>query len=319
MKNILVYGFYFKNNIGDQLFIEAFKSLFPSLNFKFVDFIRESDLINISGVFIGGGSFLDQDPGFSNGTIFALKKTKVFYIGVGAETNIHPAHADLIKSAKYIYTRTPEFIDKIKLLNNKVDGISDIVYCLAKYKKRSNNKSVLVLPNISVVPNWSSPNWQHAAWNYFKSEFCQFLDCIIEQGYNINFFDMCKNHELNDSRASAEIISFVKNKNKCLQIDFESDHSDDIIDLFAEYNAVITERFHGIVISEIVRVPYLAIFHHNKIKDSAAKNGEYLSYYGISKDSLIKSFNLAINSEFNHQIDISKFRDLSSTILSIIG
>src|ERR1019366_2724378 len=59
---ILVLGFYGKQNAGDNLFIDAFKFLFPEQCFKFVDCINHNDLLNTSTVFIGGGSFLDTDP-----------------------------------------------------------------------------------------------------------------------------------------------------------------------------------------------------------------------------------------------------------------
>ena len=61
MKKILVYGFYFKGNLGDDLFVDAFKALFPAFNFTFVDQISISDLQDVDAVFIGGGSFLG-DP-----------------------------------------------------------------------------------------------------------------------------------------------------------------------------------------------------------------------------------------------------------------
>ena len=44
--NIAVYGYYYKNNIGDQLFIEAFKELFPKYNFTFVNHLTEPALKN---------------------------------------------------------------------------------------------------------------------------------------------------------------------------------------------------------------------------------------------------------------------------------
>jgi hypothetical protein len=45
--NILVYGWYNHSNLGDDLFEDAFKNLFPDYNFKFQDYIDEKSLKNI--------------------------------------------------------------------------------------------------------------------------------------------------------------------------------------------------------------------------------------------------------------------------------
>lgn len=50
--NIAVYGYYYKNNIGDQLFIEAFNNLFPTYNFLFVNHLTEKILENVDVVFL---------------------------------------------------------------------------------------------------------------------------------------------------------------------------------------------------------------------------------------------------------------------------
>src|ERR1019366_2608427 len=45
---ILVLGFYGKQNAGDNLFIDAFKFLFPEQCFKFVDCLSHNDSLNTS-------------------------------------------------------------------------------------------------------------------------------------------------------------------------------------------------------------------------------------------------------------------------------
>src|ERR1700735_2324331 len=102
-KQVLVFGFYDKANLGDQLFKDAFQFLFPELEFRFVDKITELSLIGIDAVFIGGGSLLDQPLMSDTGILPLFRRISalpLFYIGVGAETAIHQQHQNWMSKAK---------------------------------------------------------------------------------------------------------------------------------------------------------------------------------------------------------------------------
>jgi len=83
--NIVVYGFYHKNNIGDELFKEAFQQLFHSNNFTFIDHITISNIKDFDVVFIGGGSFLDSPLVIEEDALNLLKSKQIFYLGVVVE------------------------------------------------------------------------------------------------------------------------------------------------------------------------------------------------------------------------------------------
>src|SRR5579885_2609789 len=103
MKNtILVYGWYNQGNVGDELFKEAFKHLFPEYQFIFIDKITKNSLKDVAAVFIGGGSFLYAPLNMEDGAFELLKQQKLFYIGMGPETAIHNEHVELMKGAKLI-------------------------------------------------------------------------------------------------------------------------------------------------------------------------------------------------------------------------
>src|SRR5260221_8289725 len=107
-KNILIYGYFTKDkgNLGDELFKEAFTTLFPNYNLTFTDHIENHHLNDVSAVFFGGGSFLFGKPNISNEALVILKNKKIFYIGVGTETDIHPIHIELMRLAKLIAPRS---------------------------------------------------------------------------------------------------------------------------------------------------------------------------------------------------------------------
>jgi len=319
MKKILVYGWYAHGNIGDNLFIEAFQHLFPDIKFVFTDHIDLVSLDNIDVVFFGGGSFLLEKPIISDTAFQELKSKKIFYIGVGVEGEIHPDHKDLMFNALMIATRSPNQIDNLKLINKNVIYIPDLIYSLQSQVKLSPKlnygRSVLIMPNISVVPRRSDPHWKHASWAYFKSEFAQFLDYLIDDEYHINLFPMCKGISLDDDWASAELVSHMNNRN-CYYIHPACNRPQnikEITSLVSRYDVVITQRFHGIVLAQITNVPCLSISHHDKIKSEHS-----ISYYGLSKDKLIREFHNTIKSKVALVENSTTFLAFSKQVVDLL-
>lgn len=312
-KTILVYGWYYKNNIGDNLFIEAFQYLFTDLNFIFTDNITKDSLSNISAVFIGAGSFLNERPHITDEALSLLDQYKIFYIGVGVETDIHPIHLQLMAKAKFIAIRSND-LEKIKQINNNSIIISDIVYSLQDkiFLSKTIDKSVLVIPNICVVPGLKSEQWKHAAWMHFKIQFAQFLDLLIEQKYTINFLSMCQSNDQHDRGAAIEIINMMSTHKNDLLIPDNKYDIKSISSTISRYSVVITQRYHGHVLSNMVGVPNISIYHHNKLK--LASN---ISFYETSKNCLIEKINNIKVSDIL-PIDRNVFKLLQQTVMDLI-
>jgi polysaccharide pyruvyl transferase WcaK-like protein len=302
-KNILVYGWYMHNNIGDDLFIDAFKALFPAYNFIFVDYINTECLQNINAVFIGGGSFLGEPLPIESAAWETLKSKKIFYIGVGAETDFHQDHLQLMILSKLIAIRSNVNFDKVKEINRNTIIIPDLVYSLfPKLSKHKIEKSALILPNISVVPTWNDAHWMHASWEYFKTELAQLLDLLIGDAHTINFLPLCTNIKLNDEWAAAEIISRMKYRNKNFLLE-KRNSLQSITELMSQYDVIITQRYHGIVLAQMSQVPCLTISHHDKLKNANQNN---ISYYGLSKDKLREQFNICKNANVTDILPINR-------------
>jgi len=319
---VLVYGWYNHHNIGDDLFCAAFKNIFPNINFSFSDTLTIDKIKDVSAVFVGGGSFLSNHITISPECLNLLKTKKIFYVGVGAETDIHPHHQDLIKHASLIALRSPVGMEKVKKLNDNVILIPDIVYSLKPIQSSNKNpKSVLVLPNIHAVPHNGDAHWKHNSWEHFKFEFSQFLDHITENGYTVNFFSMCDNKLHNDDWAAHEIISNMRHRNGNNLVRAQSQDIAGVCKLISNYSSVITQRFHGIILAEITRVPYMAIHHHDKLKSSSLNEGIFVSMYSMSKSLLIDQFNLVNQIELSKSIAIESdmFKRLEEKITSILN
>lgn len=317
---VLIYGWYNKGNIGDELFKDAFKQLLPNCELSFVDKLNANDVINSDVIIFGGGSFL-YDPPNIECDLSILKSKKILYIGVGIENDINAIHLELMKNALLIATRSHDQFNRVYAINNNTLLIPDIVYALQNsVNKKSYNimSNVLILPNISVVPKWNSPNWQHVSWNYFKSEFSQFLDYLIDSNCKVSFLSMCENDKESDSAAAIELISSMSKRNKYSI--YRPESFDDMQSILSDYDVIITQRYHGIVLAEMNRIKYIAIHHHDKIKNANPGEGKFIPYYGLNKNYLIEQFNLAKNMKYVKSMPIESniFERLKDTISSLI-
>lgn len=286
MPKILVYGWYYKNNIGDDLFIDAFKHLFSSYEFLFTDSITSESLSGISAVFFGGGSFLDSEPDITKDALQLLLKMKICYIGVGTETDVCKTHQFLMSRAKLIATRSN--LDTALKFNKNSILIPDIVMCLPTSKNTIRSESILVVPNFCVVPQWNDPYWKHVSWLHFKSEFSQTLDFLVEKNYDIHFFGMCENKFIKDTWAATEIINSMINKGDYIKYLHEGEST---VEFFSKYKMIISQRYHGGVIAELTKTPYITIHHHDKLKYAYPGNGKLISFYSLEKQKLIDMIN----------------------------
>jgi polysaccharide pyruvyl transferase WcaK-like protein len=314
MKRVLVQGFYYHSNIGDQLFIDAFYHLFPDLHLTFVDHIEAKDLINQDAVFIGGGSFLQNIPEIDQDILEQVNEMKHFYLGVGVEKEIHPIHQQLMQSAQLVAIRSPNQIERVKLINPNSILIPDLVYSLQDQVEdySEKQKAVLIIPNSNVLPQNKDPHWKHISWQNFKSEFSQFLDWLIENGYRIDFMPFDSSNKTNDVWAATELISQMNHRdNKYVLKNNEGliyHHTSRI----SRYQVVITQRFHGIVLAEMSGVPCIALHHHDKLQDTYSRQATFLSYYGCYKQKLIDNFTFAL--ETNVSPNLSLFSNVFETM-----
>lgn len=309
---ILVYGWYGQGNLGDELFKDSFKNLFPDYHFIFTDHINDSHLHNIDAVFFGGGSFLTDSPKIKETALSLIKKLPIFYIGVGAETQINPTHQELMKLAKLIAIRSSVNLHNIKKINDHTIVIPDLVFSLDHRLSSKIEKSILVIPNILVVPKWSDPHWMHCSWDYFKNEFSQVLDEYFAQGYRISFMPMCINDQINDQNASIEIINRMSKRRDHFLLD-KPRAIDDALKTISKYEIVITQRYHGFVLSQLARTHCLTIHHHDKLKNTG---GNCLSYYGLSKSVLIDQINTIKSSNIVNVLPID--RDIFDNLVRVV-
>ncbi len=315
---ILVYGWYNKGNLGDDLFVDAFRTLFPRFEFVFTDKITSDHLKGIDAVFLGGGSFLDSPLKYKGESTFEeLKRLKIFYLGVGSETIFHPTHLELLKVAKLIAIRSKANLDELINLNFNTIVIPDLIFSLPPIEPVEKiDKSILVVPNVYTIPLWDDPHWKHVSWDFFKTEMCQTLDELIRDGYKIDFLPMCVNPDLNDNFAIIELVNRMRHRKSCRLLDKPTDYQS-AVQVFSKYQAVITQRFHGAILADLAGTPSFTIHHHDKLKNV---NGISASYYGISKPILIEKLRQTFNQKETGVLPIDRniFMSLSKRVVNLL-
>lgn len=274
MAKIVVYGWYHQSNLGDDLFEEVIPKILPDYTFEFTNHLTEGQIASSDAVFFGGGSFLDEPIAMDHKHFPLLLNKPIIYIGVGMETQLHSDHKKLLGQAKLVIPRSL----------SGVGTFPDLVYAAPRLELSGvahAKRRVLFIPNVSVLPKRTDPHWEHAAWNYFKSECSQFLDDLIQEGSEVRFLNACRSTKLDDNWASNEILSQMVNRERNLIIDQTPSNLEEALRCFSSYSVVITQRFHGVVLSDLSGVPVVPIAHHDKLNCDRS-----LSYYGMSKKLL---------------------------------
>ena len=314
-QKVLCYGYYGANanNLGDSLFKVAFSRLFSDVDFTFTDTIRaDEDLTVFSAFFFGAGSFLDGKINASDAAIDFVKNKPIFYLGVGGETNISWSHKRLMEQAKLIAIRNDDVgVLANKVANKNIISIPDLVYSLQPdtIKTEQQNK-ILFIPNFLVVPKHNDPYWKISAWERAKFSIAEALDKICsEYVRGIDCFSMSTNPQANDANAMVEIANLMEFGHNIRY--FTPTNFDDDMKLISSYKAVITQRYHGIILSELCKTQHIVLSHHDKLKSHSPKQGEYVDYYAISKHKIVEAFETIWNNPRSIQsINLHSFDDL---------
>lgn len=293
---LLVYGWYGRHNLGDQLMSRALRALFEprGCELRFVDRLRGRDVSDCDGVVFGGGSILFDAPDVDPVALSALlaRARPVFYLGIGAETGVHPTHRALLSVSKAVVVRSPESLEVLP----SAQLATDLVYSLPVTEALPEAGSgLLVVPNVEVVPMHSSPHWAHVGWERFKDELAQALDVLIEEhGIRPSFLLMCRNDRMDDAWPAAEVVARMANR----RTDFETirvadDDLDGALKAIGRHACVVTQRYHGIVLAQLAGVPHVSVAHHDKLKQAWPELGTQVTYHGVTKKQLVQSVSCA--------------------------
>lgn len=320
---LLVYGWYGRGNVGDELMALALRKMFVphAIELKFVDHISVADVKASDGIIFGGGSILLDAPSIDTIALGMLlqRKRPTFYLGVGIETNVNIVHKQLLLVARNVVVRSanaPDWLQKSTLQH-----VPDLVYSLGSSAADQiiSAGDLLFIPNVEVLPTCSDPHWMHVAWERFKDETAQFFDLLLsEMKVQPTFLLMCKNDRQDDGWAASEIIARMKQRSTRFNV-LNANASESLASFVSEHSVVMTQRFHGIVIAQMAGVPCISIDHHDKLKTAWPLFGQSVAYHGVTKDSLFDCYKLALSSpRFKAQAPKGLYDQIATSVVEIV-
>lgn len=285
---------------------------------SFVGHITEGYLTDVetgeyvNGVIFGGGSILYGEPAITPEALDVLLSGQipVFYIGVGAETEVHPIHRKLMAIAQVVAIREQDMPDLVLSLPG-VERHPDVT-----------PNGILVVPNVETVPTWKDPHWKHVAWEHFKDEFSQVLDYFVDLKIPTTFLLSCSNSSQEDAWAAGEILSRMARRGNLARNIFRCSLEDasETLKLMQFHQVVVTQRYHGIILSELAGVPYISIDHHDKLKNATPSRGTHISFYGSYKAQMIAAIEDSMSTSIEpHRAPKQVFDDLADRVVDIMG
>lgn len=311
MANILLYGYFGHNNLGDDLlFCEALKKI-PSKYEIYVDAIPEAasnleeyrcirDFHIIHGrketlsrryemlVYGGGGLFPYRKYSFKSlfywFTVTATCKKKVFN-GLGIVPKIKsPAFAILLKCLSWCSVRDNMSLEFCKKYRKQVVNCGDL-YFGNKYhynKHPQQTKKCIVSVAYPFYTNEIILPDVKRRYNTLVKNIAEAITTIKARGYAITYLPFFMGR---DEPMIADIQKEMGSNDKILErgVDYTLDKIDW---LFGNFNLALSMRFHSILLAVKNAVPVIPISYDYKSEELLKEAGliEYSTRYGIAKN-----------------------------------
>ena len=291
MLSIIVIGYYFRNNFGDDLFQYVFQNyIFKEEQLTFVNFddIKSISHWNYDMIVIGGGDVINDY--FFNSTNWNILKQQsapiIFYsIGATYQEFVYP-----LDIGDQFFFRNLADYDKFKSMysSNYVEFTPDIAFLLDyEIKERESNS----IKKIGICVPASS------------------LNCVIELAralsntYEVFFIPF--DTSASESNSDLVALNKLKDKNFGPNVHFilEKQSIEQMLNMFSELDIVIAGRFHSVLLSMITGIPFIAVYKTPKIDKLRQEMNSVLQPLfveikdnTISIDSVLKKLDYVIGS-----------------------
>jgi polysaccharide pyruvyl transferase WcaK-like protein len=144
---------------------------------------------------------------------------------------------------------------------------------------------------------WPQPDGQ--AYQAYITHLADFLSQLLSQRYRLLFF---VGEENNDRRVIADLKTLLQAQNPKLKsiedsqtylMEPEINSTDDLISQLSQLDVAIACRFHGVLLSNLLCKPVIAVSYHPKITNLMADTGQAdycLPIDSFDSDQLMKTF-----------------------------
>ena len=291
---LLIYGYYHKNNFGDNWFAKTFTELFPDFNLTFtvdaLDLLKKWDYI-----IVGGGNIIHK----ALGDILSQIQTPYEIWSVSLHD---PCELEYIKNARKIIVRDSTSFSYSK--NSNIYYLPDInFYPNSFIKFVETNNSIAFIPNSHIIPTYNDSISKNQEYFRFVFECSKFID---ENNNRFSFLPLQNSREQNDIRVAHAIISHsVKKPEHILDVP--------VFNNIPIFNGYISMRYHGAFLGILTEKPVLYIDFHSKVKNIVKDlNLESICYYEFSRKTIADGLEKAFN------VDLKTRQEIKNNILKKI-
>jgi polysaccharide pyruvyl transferase WcaK-like protein/uncharacterized protein YjhX (UPF0386 family) len=328
MKRILIFGYYNRQNWGDDVFEYVFKNyIFDDLTkyelvFKNLDGLNTNTKLynTIDIVIIGGGDVINTYF-FDNQKLDLFReffdKKPIYFVGIGLT---YPNLINVMDIGDYFFMRNKT--DEKHAINRYGDlysqSIPDLAFNLINEKSLVNfNKPQKVKKNIKKVgislpsPWLSSSNKRN---NNFVEEICN-LALELSLNHEVHFipFDTSNNGTSNsDVKMIQDIQSRLNGKstniyymipNIDLDVSFNHITTQKMIEYFKNLDLVVCGRFHATILSILTHTPFVCVYASKKLNNLRKDICKVYDYF-VELD--IDDLNIPTNFPINKILDMIK-------------
>ncbi len=243
--------------------------------------LRSLDLLIISG----GGQLCElwRGPWSHPYTIFKfalltkLARKKLYFLNVGAGPLKHPLSRFFAKCAvqfaDYRSFRDDDSRDLVRSLGVKstTHVYPDPAYALEigdhlRSTRRSSSMPIVGLNPIGFCDPRIWPRKDSSVYQEYLGKVTDFSALLLEQGYNLRVFTT----EISVDQTAIEdlksqLLSRLSSDLVCPAFRRPSWGVSDLLREMSEFDFVVTSKFHGIIFSQLLRKPVIALSYHQKM------------------------------------------------------
>ena len=263
MDNILILGYFFRNNLGDDLFHYCldnyFKQIMPNTNIIFANPDDIDSIPKVSTVLIGGGDLINDYFMIKIRKLLEGSRCPVYGIGVGFP---------------YPQLATKEYLNIFDVIMHRTDilipdeivsyHIPDLVRMLPTIPK--NNKPTKIgvfLANSICTP--TSPLVQKLA-DIIDGVASRLSRCIGTR-YQIVLYAMntSGSEKEDDNIINKAVFKLLNRRNvSMVETPIAPEHA---VALFSEFYMTFCTRFHAHILSLMTETPFISLYSTEKVKD----------------------------------------------------
>ncbi len=310
---VLVVGYYGRDNLGDEMFKEAFLKLLPSHSLTFYNVDEVEKLTSNIGslydsIIVGGGDLINE---YFQDKIKSIRSSFagcIYAIGIGIPYK-ELISKNSLEPYDYVFVRNKSYLREICLAvgSERCHYLPDIVTSLVEGIPRLQPQAQVLASPSSEVGVYLASSFNTPALVY---NICRSIERLLEvtdYTFRLICFDTSEKEDGSPTdNSDVKIVTLIANclTNARVIADTKRYTSSEMVDIISSQRMTICTRFHAHILSIVSGVPFLSFHYANKVTLLTYEN-DYNYVCGLVINSAGKPLT------FNSEEFVSKFLKLN--------